>query len=585
MNRNFICICLLIVIVECIIGYFLITSFFNDEEHNVKNGQIRASDNIADNIKLTVDQLTESILRDGALFQLEGKLVSPEYYETSLQYNNSVLRNAIFSHRWIPQITNSERVDFENFYRPYYDSNFTIRNIMFNATTQSFNITAIQNKTIYYPFALSVPPFTITLMGGDFSISRLFMDRVFTPFLITVTGRVALQIENSNRDFGMFAYHTVRTDEVLGVVSIGFRPSNLVRKSIELLDITERDYDLIILDLNASISSSLIYADSTYGLDINNDTVFDDNFMKRTIFLFGRNLKIVIKYNEYFNNQFRNNIDITVLITYIIMIFLIDIGILYGYQNHIQQLKIKSETTYKNLLTYINHELRNPLVPITGLVTLSIGLLNDIKTQHTINDLDLVISDLYTVKGHTQLMQYIIDDVLTYRKIKEGKLKVILEDISLQNVIKDINKTISSKVGENPNVEFKIDVHDNVMIHVDKFRVAQILLNLINNSIKFTTKGFIKLSSYVHDTYCTIQVEDTGRGISPDMHKRLFNEFSQEGINSQGSGLGLWICKKLVILMNGHIDHRDRDNGAQGAIFYFNVPLSLNLETVSRSVV
>jgi len=177
-------------------------------------------------------------------------------------------------------------------------------------------------------------------------------------------------------------------------------------------------------------------------------------------------------------------------------------------------------------------------------------------------------------------MKYIIDDVLTYRKIKEGKVQVNMKNVQIGPTVKLLQKTLKAKVTENPDVEFKLEIEEDLWINIDPFRLNQIILNYINNSIKCTNIGFIKLTIKRRDNQVHIEVEDTGCGVSEDMHHRLFQELSQDTQYSEkGTGLGLFIVKQLAHLMNGKVGHRNRLDGT-GAVFYAIFPLGHKQDTI-----
>lgn len=576
---------IVLVTIEVIAGYFIINSFMQKENDDVQKGLEKTVNNIIQDFQLIQESIKNNIYRDAALFRLQGKLVSPEDYAIYLQENSGILHNIIHSHRWIPRITSSERSEFEQFYRHYYDANFTIRHIRFNPTVQTFDIRPIANKTEYYPFALSEPPFTLTLMGGDFS-SPTFQSALTAPERITRTGRIPLQIPNNDIDYGTQIYHTVRTDVpaivdtmennpplvnhsvIVGQIAIMTRLSVLIARAGKFLGIDRTLYDLTIFD---SDDLELIYTEQKMGPDISfND--MDKTWIRQDVMYMDKTVRMFFRFSTQYEEQFRDSTDTVVIITYVLLAVILNVASLYIWYSYNRGLEVKASNVYKQLLTYINHELRNPLVPISGLVEMAIDKLESLEDS---DDIELIISDLYTVRGHTQLMQYIIDDVLTYRKIKEGKVSVNLADISVREMVRDLNRTVYAKIRENPHVEFIMDVDGSLIVHADQYRLYQIILNFVNNAIKFTDAGYIKLSIQSTGDKCRFEVEDTGCGVSPDMHNRLFNEFSQEGNRHDGYGLGLFISRNLTTLMHGEIGHRNRSETYEsGSVFYCVFPRS-----------
>lgn len=578
------------VTIEIIIGYLIISSFKSAEQDHVDNEVSRTMDIIVADIDQIRDTITNSMLRDGAIFQLQGKLMSPANYRTYLQIDNDVLRDIIHSQGWIPRITPEERIAYETFYRPYYDANFTIRNITFvpNAPPgQNFIIAPIDNKTAYYPFTLSEPPFTLTLMGGDFTEGRgaaNFLAAIRSSNLITASGRIRLALPNAERDYGTNVYHTVRantntstnssTDQdpdqsVIGQVVILLRHSVLVNEATNFLGIERSRYMLRIIDRNASTEQQIIYQEEDHP-DTNEWNV-------RTYKFYDRIYQIQIYFTDEYTDQYRDNTDLVVTISYVLIAMTINGTLCYILYSNIHNINAESKNIYKQILTYVNHELRNPLVPITGLIDLSIEdliKLRDVPQGANLGSLELVISNLYTVQGHTELMKYIIDDVLTYRKIKEGKVRIKATNVRIGSIIRNMEKTLRAKIRENPDVEFVMDIDHDLVVYADPFRINQIVLNFINNSIKFTNTGFIKLTIAQQQNMCLVQVEDTGCGVSKEMHPLLFKEFSQENgpFHAKGTGLGLFIVKQLTTMMGGKVGHKDRPYGS-GSIFYVMLPL------------
>jgi len=303
-------------------------------------------------------------------------------------------------------------------------------------------------------------------------------------------------------------------------------------------------------------------------------------WLKRSYQFYDREYQILINFNDDFNNQFRDDTDTIIIVGYVLIAVLIDILLCYLIRSHILALEAESRNIYKQILSYVNHELRNPLVPIIGLVDLTIDDLRQLGQDNIGVNLDTIISNLHTVQGHTELMKYIIDDVLTYRKIKEGKVQVNMKNVQIGPTVKLLQKTLKAKVTENPDVEFKLEIEEDLWINIDPFRLNQIILNYINNSIKCTNIGFIKLTIKRRDNQVHIEVEDTGCGVSEDMHHRLFQELSQDTQYSEkGTGLGLFIVKQLAHLMNGKVGHRNRLDGT-GAVFYAIFPLGHKQDTI-----
>ena len=118
---------------------------------------------------------------------------------------------------------------------------------------------------------------------------------------------------------------------------------------------------------------------------------------------------------------------------------------------------------------------------------------------------------------------------------------------------------------------FDKDAHPDLLLHIDEQRIRQIIINLISNAYKFTDKGQIVLSYKLAGEFVQISVTDTGIGIPPEYHDSIFERFVKIDNFSQGTGLGLPICKTIVEALGGKIG-LESELG-KGSTFWFTLPL------------
>lgn len=226
--------------------------------------------------------------------------------------------------------------------------------------------------------------------------------------------------------------------------------------------------------------------------------------------------------------------------------------------------KSKSE-----FLANMSHELRTPLNAVIGFSELLRTIIKDQKYKSYIETINLSGNSLLTL----------INDILDLSKIESGKLEINYKPVNLYKLFDEIGKIFKQKF-ESKNLEFIIEIEKDFpqFILIDEIRLRQILLNLVGNSIKFTDKGYIKLS--VKHTYydpfdlsklnLLISVKDTGAGIPENEQELIFESFRQKSGQDEkkygGTGLGLAITKKLVEIMNGKIYIASVPN--QGSTFF-----------------
>lgn len=230
-----------------------------------------------------------------------------------------------------------------------------------------------------------------------------------------------------------------------------------------------------------------------------------------------------------------------------------------------------------DFLANMSHEIRTPMNAVIGLAEMA---LREDLPPNARNYIDQIKSS-----GKTLLT--IINDILDFSKVESGKMDIIVEEYAPISVINDVASIIGTRL-DKENVELILSINPNIprLLVGDSVRIKQIVINLANNAVKFTSKGQVKLIFDYNildseNVELLFSVLDTGIGIREHDINKLFQSFQQldskRNRNIEGTGLGLVISKQLLNLMNGDI-FVESTYGV-GSTFSFRVPQKIaNIE-------
>lgn len=240
-----------------------------------------------------------------------------------------------------------------------------------------------------------------------------------------------------------------------------------------------------------------------------------------------------------------------------------------------------SEKSKSEFLASMSHEIRTPMTGVMGFADMLLD------SNLAIDDREKVIK----IKGATQTLLTIINDILDLSKLEAGRLEMENLDFNLRHAIEEVLDLVRERA-RMKQLKMRIDYPHNIPdgINGDPTRVRQILINLVGNAVKFTHAGEVAVEVRIDgdegSKMLRISVKDTGIGISGENSQKLFTDFSQADASIsrryEGTGLGLSISRRLVELMNGVIWVKSEEG--IGSNFSFRLPYMPATSDVSTQV-
>lgn len=218
-----------------------------------------------------------------------------------------------------------------------------------------------------------------------------------------------------------------------------------------------------------------------------------------------------------------------------------------------------------------SHQLRSPLTAIKGYTSMllegSFGFIEP-KTREAV---DRIFQSAQNLVG-------IVDDLLNITRLEQGRMEYTFEKVDLSKLTKEIVDSLyPNALNKKLGLTFEDDKATDYFVNADLLKIRQVVLNLVDNAIKYTREGAVKVnvSKINSGKGVRVAVADTGVGITPELRSRLFEKFSRgdevSKLHTNGTGLGLYIAKQMIEAHKGTIGVNSGGEG-KGSVFYIEIP-------------
>ena len=218
------------------------------------------------------------------------------------------------------------------------------------------------------------------------------------------------------------------------------------------------------------------------------------------------------------------------------------------------------------------HELRTPIQPLLGAAEL-------IESQFQDKDkIEVTRPEIEMILRNAKRLERLSSDILEISRIESGALRLNKENFSLAYIIAGAVKDAKNQSNFDPSKLTIKYYPDDIFVYADRDKTIQVITNLLTNAIKFTDEGTISVTTQrdIDNKVALVTVRDSGTGIDSEIIPKLFDKFATK--SERGTGIGLYISKKIVEAHGGIISGENNLNGP-GATFKFTIPLSEDIET------
>ena len=236
-----------------------------------------------------------------------------------------------------------------------------------------------------------------------------------------------------------------------------------------------------------------------------------------------------------------------------------------------------------DFISIASHQLRTPLTAIKGYSSMIL--------EGTYGESPFKIKGAVDkIFQSAQRLIYIVNDLLDVSRIEQGRFSITPEEVKVANVLRDVTEELKpNAAAKNIDLSFETSTDDaEIKMSADFNKIRQVFTNLVDNSVKYTNTGYVKVMLGLKDGNALVSVKDSGIGISPTTMQNLFQKFSRakgvSKLHTDGSGLGLYVAREIVAAHGGKV-WAESEGVGKGSQFYVSLPIkNPNVEEIEQFV-
>ncbi len=476
---------------------------------------------------------------------------------------------------YVPLVTAAERAEFERFY------GLNITDLPNGPRTGVYSVVPynITNRTLFAPYALFAPPMPeAPVLGLDllpFNNSETKVLRDEDKYLVIPTSIFA----RAGNSYNLLSVARNKKGRgwMLGAIDS--------RTWLETtLDVPRSDVTLAAFILAPQVNDPALYFDDSPLLGNASYLALFESLPQRSLFYcanvsaFNETVLLAVRYSAAFGAGFEGTTWVILVAVLAPLFALIDVifvvvWLLLERQQRLHHMEESKRREAQVMISYVNHEIRNPLQTVLGLADVLLEKASDEGNR-------LLADDLETIVQSAEFIEHIARDILDLRRVEEGELEVEMAEVDIATLVSGLQKNVMLLQSRKQGVSFRVSVDPEIgKIVTDRYRLQQIVLNFLSNAFKHSESGEVVLSVAIANAeWIRVAVWDNGAGIPPERAEQLFEQFAQvstaDASERGGFGLGLYLTRMLAQLLGGKVGFQS--TLGLGSVFWVDLPTHWN---------